>query len=106
MTAEDVITSYRRILDPATGAASRSNYDMIERMEAPDPYTVIFRLSYAYGGFADILSDRQVKIVPADKLDELSTNPIGTGPYRFVEYKPDSHVKVARFDDYKPNPAY
>src|SRR5262249_25135760 len=29
---------------------------------------------------------------------------IGTGPYKFVEYKPDSHVKIARFDDYVPNP--
>jgi peptide/nickel transport system substrate-binding protein len=31
---------------------------------------------------------------------------IGTGPFRFVEYRPDSHVKIARFDGYKPNPAY
>ena len=29
---------------------------------------------------------------------------IGTGPYKFVEYKPDSHVKLARYDGYAPNP--
>lgn len=100
MTAEDVITSYRRILDPAIGAASRSNYDMIEHMEAPDPYTVIFRLLYAYGGFADILSDRQVKIVPADKLDDLATNPIGTGPFVFRSYTPGDRVVYARNPNY------
>ena len=33
-------------------------------MEAPDANTVVFTLSSPYGGFADILSDRQVKIVP------------------------------------------
>ncbi len=105
MTAADVITSYRRILDPATGAASRSNYDMITAMEAPDPYTVIFRLSYAYGGFADITSDRQVKIVPADKLDELATNPIGTGPFLFRSYTPGDRVVYARNPNYWEGPA-
>ncbi len=25
---------------------------------------------------------------------------IGTGPYRFVEHKPDRHIKVARFKEY------
>jgi peptide/nickel transport system substrate-binding protein len=100
MTAQDVITTYRRILDPATGAASRSNYDMIAQMEAPDPYTVIFRLSYAYGGFADILSDRQVKIVPADRLDDLATNPIGTGPFVFRSYAPGDRSIYARNPNY------
>lgn len=96
MVADDVIRTYQRILDPATGAPSRSNYDMIEKMEAPDPYTVIFRLSYAYGGFADILSDRQVKIVPADRIDELATAPIGTGPFVFRSYTPGDRAIYAR----------
>jgi len=100
MVADDVIKTYQRILDPATGAASRSNYDMIEKMEAPDSHTVIFRLSYAYGGFADILSDRQVKIVPADKIDELSTAPIGTGPFAFRSYTPGDRAIYARNPEY------
>src|SRR5262249_9563647 len=29
---------------------------------------------------------------------------IGTGPFRFVEYKPDSHARIARFDGYVPKP--
>ena len=66
MKAEDVVATFRRVLDPATASPARTNYDMIEAIEAPDQHSVIFRLSYPYGGFADILSDRQVKIVPAD----------------------------------------
>jgi peptide/nickel transport system substrate-binding protein len=49
-----------------------------------------------------------IAIMPAEEAAKESgkASPIGTGPFKFVEYKPDSHVKLARFDDYKPNPAY
>jgi peptide/nickel transport system substrate-binding protein len=100
MTAEDVIATYRRILDPETGAAPRTNYEMIAAMEAPDPHTVVFRLSYPYGGFADILSDRQVKIVPRDAIDRLATQPIGTGPFAFRSYTPGDRLVLTRFAEY------
>lgn len=100
MTATDVIATYRRILDPETAAAPRTNYTMIEDMQAPDPYTVVFRLSYPYGGFADILSDRQVKIVPHDQIGTLATAPIGTGPFTMQSYTPGDRMVLARFTDY------
>jgi peptide/nickel transport system substrate-binding protein len=100
MVADDVVATYRRILDPATGSPPRSNYEMIEAMEAPDPHTVVFRLSYPYGGFADILSDRQAKIVPADAIDRLSTEPVGTGPFAFRSYTAADRLSLARFEGY------
>jgi peptide/nickel transport system substrate-binding protein len=57
---------------------------MIAEMSAPDPYKVRFDLSYPYSGFAEILADRQVKIVPRDMVDQLATKPIGTGPFMFA----------------------
>lgn len=105
MTAQDVIATYRRILDPATAAPSRSNYEMIEAMEAPDSHTVVFRLAYPYGGFADILSDRQVKILPQDAIDRLATQPIGTGPFAFRSYTPGDRMILARNPDYFEAPA-
>jgi peptide/nickel transport system substrate-binding protein len=100
LVAEDVIKTFERILDPATGAAPRTNYDMIERMTAVDPHTVRFELKYPYGGFADIMSDRQVKIVPHDRVAELPTQPSGTGPFAFKSYTPGDRLVLAR------NPAY
>lgn len=100
MVADDVVATFRRILDPATGSAARSGYDMIEAMEAPDKYTVVFRLRYAYGGFADILADRQVKIVPPEAFDTLATHPIGTGPFVFRSYTPGDRLVLARNPDY------
>jgi len=100
MTAEDVIGTFKRILDPATGSPPRSNYEMIDQMTAVDPYTVRFDLKYPYGGFADILSDRQVKIVPHDLVADLPTHPVGTGPFMFKSYTPGDRVVLVR------NPSY
>ena len=100
MVAADVVAMFRRLLDPATAAPSRSNYDMISAVDAPDEYTVVFTLSSPYGGFADILSDRQVKVVPRGKVAQLPTAPVGTGPFRFVSYTPGDRVVLARHAEY------
>ncbi len=100
MTAEDVIATFKHILDPATGSPPRSNYDMIEKMTAVDDHTVRFDLKYPYGGFADILSDRQVKIVPHDLIAALPTQPVGTGPFAFKSYTPGDRLVLVR------NPTY
>ncbi|MEO8714941.1 MAG: ABC transporter substrate-binding protein [Acetobacteraceae bacterium] len=100
MTSADVVALYKRLLDPATAAPSRSNYDMVSAVSAPDPYTVVFDLSSPYGGFADILSDRQVKIVPRGSAAQLATHPIGTGPFKFVSYTPGDRLVMTRNPDY------
>lgn len=100
MTSADVLVLFKRLLDPATAAPSRSNYTMVSAVTAPDPYTVVFDLSSPYGGFADILSDRQVKIVPRDSVAQLATHPIGTGPFKFVSYTPGDRLILTRNTDY------
>ncbi len=100
MVADDVVVFYQRLLDPANNAPSRSNYDMVASVSAPDAYTVVFELSSPYGGFADILSDRQVKITPRDMVDQLSTRPVGTGPFRFESYTPGDRMVLSRNADY------
>ncbi|MBV9786103.1 MAG: ABC transporter substrate-binding protein [Acidisphaera sp.] len=100
MVADDVVAFYKRMLDPANAAPSRSNYEMVDSVAASDPYTVVFLLKFPYGGFADILSDRQVKIVPRDLVDQLTTKPIGTGPFMFVSYTPGDRLVLARNPHY------
>jgi len=100
LVADDVVAFFTRLLDPKNSAPSRSNYTMIERMSAPDSHTVVFELSYPYGGFAEILSDRQVKIPPRDLVSQLSTHPVGTGPFVFQSYTPGDRMVLVKNPHY------
>ena len=100
MVADDIVAGFKRLLDPKSAAPSRSNYVMIAEISAPDPYTVRFDLSYPYSGFADILTDRQVKIVPRDMVDQLATKPIGTGPFMFQSYTPGDRLVMVKNTNY------
>jgi peptide/nickel transport system substrate-binding protein len=100
LAADDVVAFFERLFDPATTVAVRSQYEMVEKVSAPDPLTVVFDLKIPYGGFADIMSDRQVKITPRARAAELPTHPTGTGPFKFVSYTPGDRVVMTRNPDY------
>jgi len=100
MIADDVVAFFHRMLDRNNNAPARSQYDMISAISAPDDATVVFDLSVPYGGFADVLTDRQVKITPRNAADQMKTQPIGTGPFKFVSYTPGDRLIVARNPDY------
>ncbi len=100
LVADDVVTSFRRMLDPSGSAPSKSQYDMVSAVSAPDASTVVFQLNIPYGGFADVLTDRQVKIVPRSAVSQLTKAPVGTGPFKFVSYTPGDRIVFAKFDGY------
>ena len=72
---------------------------MVTGVTAPDASTVVFELSFPYGGFADILSDRQAKIMPRGNT-AVGTAPIGTGPFKFVSYTAGDRVILAKHEGY------
>ncbi|PTM43340.1 ABC transporter substrate-binding protein [Bosea sp. 124] len=100
MDAEDVVATMKRILDPATGSRARTSLSMVEGVSATDPMTVKFDLNIPYAGFADIFADRQLRIVAKDKLAELSTQPIGTGPFMFKSWSPGDRLELVKNPDY------
>ena len=100
-TAEDVKFTFERILDPATASPHISVYADIESIEVVDPLTVQFNLSRPFAPFLRYLATIPYgAIVPKGMTDELNAQPIGTGPFMFVEHVLDQEVKLARFDDY------
>ena len=100
LDAGDVVATMQRILDPATGSRARTNLSMVDKVAAVDGLTVRFDLNVPYAGFADIFADRQLRIVPKDKLDELSTHPVGTGPFMFKSWSPGDRLELVKHPDY------
>jgi ABC-type transport system substrate-binding protein len=71
LTAYDVAASWNKIVDPPEGviSARRGYYSMIDKVEAPDPKTVVFRLKLATAAFLPALADPYAFIYKKQLLD-------------------------------------
>lgn len=100
LEAEDVKATIVRVMDKATGSTARVNFDIVESIDTPDKGTIVFKLKIPYSGFAELFGDRQVRIVPRDKIDTLATAPIGTGPFMFKSFRPGDRVELVKNPNY------
>jgi peptide/nickel transport system substrate-binding protein len=97
MTSKDVKASYDKIIFPLAGVASerKGSYAVVEVVEAPDPYTVRFRLKWPAASFLSSLASPWNFIYKADILAKdmhwYEKNIMGTGPFLFVEHVKGSH---------------
>ena len=98
--AEDVLAVFRRIADPANGSLIRGSISILEKTEAVDKHTVRFTLSIPYSAWPAIVGNFQASIVPREAADTLTTQPIGSGPYRFENYQPEGLMTLAKNPDY------
>jgi peptide/nickel transport system substrate-binding protein len=110
LTAEDVVYSYQRIKDPATGSPYASEFASLTSVSAPDPRTVVITLSEPDGNFLHKVANyHQGQIVSREAIEALGEdypfNPIGSGPYMFSGYVPGSSFVLTRFDGYYGGPA-
>jgi peptide/nickel transport system substrate-binding protein len=90
----------QRILDPATGSRARANIAMVEKIEAVDALTVRFTLNIPYAGFQDIFGERQLRILAKGEIANISTKPVGTGPFRFKSWSPGDRMELEKNPDY------
>lgn len=92
------------ILDEANASPRRSELVDIQEVVVDDPLTVRIVLKNAFAPFLAIISDRAGYIVSptARQLhgDDYQRNPVGTGPFRFVEWVQDDHITFQRFEDH------
>jgi peptide/nickel transport system substrate-binding protein len=100
MTAADVKYSFERILNPDTASPRAKDYQIIAAIETPDDRTVVFTLSQPQAAFLSNLAYGWAAVVPQEAAETLRDHPVGSGPFQFVEWVPDSHVKLRRFDKY------
>jgi peptide/nickel transport system substrate-binding protein len=106
LTAYDVAASWNKIVDPPEGVISvrRGYYSMIDRIEAPDPKTVVFHLKFATAAFLPALTDPYAFIYKKEILDRdpqwFEKNIMGSGPFRFKEYQAGQSISGVRNPDY------
>ncbi|MBI1779641.1 MAG: ABC transporter substrate-binding protein [Proteobacteria bacterium] len=107
MTAEDAKISTERY---AKVGASAGMMTPVASVAATDKYTMTVKLKTAVPGFIEQLSSPRAPVIvmPREEAAKEANkiNHIGTGPFEFVEYKPDSHVALKRFEGYRANPNY
>lgn len=98
--ASDVVFTYGRLKDKAVASVLRAPLDVVDSIEAVDPLTVRFNLNIPYADLPALTAGYQAMIVTEGAMDTLTTNPIGTGPFRFVEYRPGDQMVLAKNPDY------
>ncbi len=101
--ADDVVYSYERIMDEEFGAANAFRFESIESVSAPDDGTVVIELTRPTPNLlANIGAFKGMAIVPEEIVEDgtIDTEPVGTGPFRFVEQRPDGEIVLERNPDY------
>lgn len=101
VTADDVAYTFKTILDPNFKAPYRSLYTPVQEVTAVDPHTVKFTLSQPY---AALLAYLDMGVVPKHVAEQagndLSSHPMGSGPYKFVQWDKNSKIVVEANPDY------
>ncbi len=106
LAAKDVKATYDKIIFPSSGVVSlrQALYTVVEKVEAPNDTTVIFRLKWPAASFLATLASPWNWIYKADILAKdprwYEKNVMGTGPFKFVEYAAGSHWVGKRNEDY------
>jgi glutathione transport system substrate-binding protein len=100
--AEAVKTSFERIIKDESLRLNSRGFNLITGIEVIDDYQIKVTLKEPYAGMltrfvsAKILSPKLIN----DASQDIGKTPVGTGPFKFVEWVQGDHLTVERFDDY------
>ncbi len=100
-TSKDVVFTFNRILDAKNKLPMRVFFTPLEGVEAVGPSQVRFHLKQPWGPFfATLAQANEIVNEKALAAKDPKLFPIGTGPYKFVEWVKDDHVTLERWDKY------
>lgn len=108
VTSADVKFTWERIMHPDVPAVTREGYDRVERVDTPDPHTVVFHLKEVYAPFLlsfsefPILPQHLLADVPPAELHHAAYNraPVGFGPFRFAEWRAGDYLRFTAYAGY------
>jgi peptide/nickel transport system substrate-binding protein len=103
-SSADVLFTYQCLMDPKLASPRKGPFELVAKLEAPDPSTVVVRYKQA---FAPALESWGQGILPKHLLqgkdllkDPFNQSPVGTGPYKFVRWAPNQSIELAAHDAY------
>lgn len=101
LTLNDVVAKFDRARDPDSGHTNASYYETIDALVVDEEaHTVTFVLSRPTRSLLYDLARPDSIIYPAGTVASQRSRPVGTGPFRFVDYREGSEVRLERFEDY------
>lgn len=101
LSARDVKWSFDSVLGGQLHTPKSSSYKLIDHIDAPDERTVIFHLKEPWAGLLwNLAGGEGMGIVPYGSMEEVTRNPIGSGPFCFVAAEQDRYVEIKRNDNY------
>lgn len=103
LVASDVKFSYERLVDPETASPSAADLASMASIEAPDDYTVVITLNAPDASFLTFLAAQSTIIFPPEVIEEngdLNQVAVGSGPFVFQEYVPNTRVVLTRNENY------
>jgi oligopeptide transport system substrate-binding protein len=122
VVADDVVFSFTRVLDPRLKSSAADVFAVIKGAQefregkartvtgliAVDPQTVQITLTEAFAPFVSILAMGHAKILPRDVVEQrgeaFGTQPVGTGPFKFVQWERGKSLVLAANPDYFDGP--
>jgi peptide/nickel transport system substrate-binding protein len=110
VTSRDVKWSWQAIMNPNNNVVSRHGYDVVDRLDTPDDYTVVVHLKSRFSPFVDTFfaeSDQPYMLAPAHVLAAYpninnipfnSAPTVTDGPFKFQQWARGDHITVVRND--------
>jgi peptide/nickel transport system substrate-binding protein len=107
LTAKDIVATFEKIVSPPKGIRSNRQryFRMVKSIEAPDDYTVVFKLKHPTSTFIPSVAMPFNFVYSKSDLDEHGyewhqKNVNGTGAFKFIEHLPGAFVRAERYEDY------
>lgn len=104
VTVNDVLYSLQRCAGSENnGVPIMSSFANVTKVEANDNEQIVVSLA---SPSLEFLNSMTAAIIPEGTGEQQASSPIGTGPFSFVSYSPQSSMEIKRFDDYWGTPAH
>jgi len=99
-TADDILFTVQRTLNPKTGSPVANLFQGISKMQKLDDYTVQFTLKAPNPDFPVNFADYHMCVLENNFSGSFTTKPSGTGPFMLKEYVPADHALLVRNPNY------